>query len=77
MKDFLDLARGLVRPVVTLLAVGVLCSIVLHMAWNVRLSADVELPAAVWASLIATFSTTVTVIVTWWFASRNRGGPPS
>ena len=75
MKDFLDLARGLVRPVVTLLVVGVLCAIVVRLVWNVRLSGTVELPAEVWAGLIVSFTTTVAVIVAWWFASRNRGTP--
>ena len=75
MKDFLDFIRGITRPVVTLMLVGTLCGIVVHLLWDARIRQVPELSAEVWAGLITAFTTAVAVAVGFWFASRNNRPP--
>ena len=72
MKTFLDLCRGLTRPIVTLMLVGVLCAIVVRLVWNTKIP---SLPEAVWVGLIGSFTTTVAGVIAYWFASRNARPP--
>ena len=72
MKTFLDVCRGLTRPTVTLMLVGVLCAIVLRLVWNTKIP---SLPEAVWIGLNASFTTAVASVIAYWFASRNNRTP--
>ena len=72
MKTFLDLCRGLTRPTVTLMLVGVLCAIVVRLVWSTKIP---SLPTEVWAGLILSFTTAVAVAMGFWFASRNSRPP--
>ena len=72
MKTFLDLCRGLTRPLVTLMLVGVLCAIVVRLVWSTKIP---SLPADVWIALISSFTTAVAVVIAFWFASRNSRPP--
>ena len=69
MKDFLELCRGLTRPVVTLTLVGVLCAVVVRLVWSTRV---LDLPNEVWIALISAFTTAVAMAMAFWFASRGN-----
>ena len=65
MEKFVEACRGLTRPVVTLLLVGVLARLV----WHAKMPA---LPVEVGIALVSSFTTAVAVVVAFWFASRNN-----
>ena len=73
MKTFLDVCRGLTRPTVTLMLVGVLCAIVLRLVWNTKIP---SLPAEVWSGLIMSFTTAVALALGFWFGARGRSQQP-
>ena len=65
----LDLIRGLVRPVATLGVLGTLCAIIIRLTWGLVVPV---LPEAVFVALLASFTTTVGLIVAFWFGNRTR-----
>ena len=76
MKSFLDLCRGLTRPVVTLTLVVVLCAVVVRFVWATTIPGTIPgLPTEVWIALITSFTTAVAVAMAFWFASRNSRPP--
>ena len=72
MKGFIDVCRGITRPIVTLTLVGVLCAVVVRLVWSTKVP---NLPAEIWIALISSFTTAVAVVIAFWFASRNSRPP--
>ena len=67
----LDIIRGLVRPVATIGVLATLCAIILRLTWGLVVPV---LPEAVFVALLTAFTTTVSVIVAFWFGSRKTNG---
>ena len=67
----LDIIRGLVRPIATIGVLATLCAIILRLTWGLKVPV---LPEAVFVALLTAFTTTVSVIVAFWFGSRKTNG---
>ena len=79
MEKWLNLIRGLTRPLVTLGVVGTLMALMVRIFWHATvppLTAP-SLPVEVYIALISSFTTTVGLIIAFWFGSRaNRPVSP-
>ena len=72
MNNFVEMIRGLTRPVVTLTLVGILSATVVRILWTAKMPA---LPPEVWIGLLSSFTTTVAAVIAFWFGSRNAKPP--
>ena len=72
MKTFLDVCRGLTRPVVTVSFAWVLCAAIMRIVWTAKIP---SLPLEVWIILLSSFTATMTAVIAYWFGSRNNRAP--